>query len=449
MQKATHLSEIAGALNKFEPVPPDHPFYVDFSGLRGSFAIDRLYKMLNVRKVNKNGETFWEHTPLGAKTFIFLAGMRGSGKTTELLRYARELEGPSAFLCVVCNVDGDLDMPDLEYMDVLIYQLEKLIERVGEKNVQLDEDIVEAMQTWFANQVEEINKRLRAEGEIEISAGNKEGYSLWKLLLSTVLGIRTTLSGSLDRATHVRKVMRNNFSDFATRFNEFIEKTVLLLQKRKIAKDILFIVDGLEKTMTAEVRKRMVIDGANQIRSIKVHTIFTLPVELTAEANRIKNFAEILIFPFIKVQTRDGQDVPESVNRFLEFIDRRISAELFASEEVKRKAILLSGGSPRQLLRILEHASWEVAEGACIDEEALQKAVEYLSNEMARFIREEQFEELRKIEEARKSGIFVPFNDCMQDLMEQEIVFEYDDGTYKDVNPLVAASKAYKTHVLQ
>ena len=37
MKKAKRLAEIDAAVDKFTPVTPDHPFYVDFKNLRGDF----------------------------------------------------------------------------------------------------------------------------------------------------------------------------------------------------------------------------------------------------------------------------------------------------------------------------------------------------------------------------------------------------------------------------
>ena len=53
--------------------------------------------------------------------------MRGSGKTSELAKYAQKLENKDGFFCVTCNIDVDLDINDLEYMDILILQMQNLI----------------------------------------------------------------------------------------------------------------------------------------------------------------------------------------------------------------------------------------------------------------------------------------------------------------------------------
>jgi hypothetical protein len=37
----------------------------------------------------------------------------------------------------------------------------------------------------------------------------------------------------------------------------------------------------------------------------------------------------------------------------------------------------------------------------------------------------------------------------MQDLLENNIIMEYNDGTLKRVNPLITISKVYKNYVAQ
>ena len=63
----------------------------------------------------------------------------------------------------------------------------------------------------------------------------------------------------------------------------------------------MFVVDGLEKTMSANVRRKIVIDESNRIRQIKANTIFTLPIELMRDRNKLIMFSTVVCFPFIKL----------------------------------------------------------------------------------------------------------------------------------------------------
>ncbi len=450
--KAHSLAEIDAALDKFAPIEPTHEFYVDFQGLRGDFQDRRLLNMLNVEKQG-NRYTYNHEINRRNKTFLFLAGMRGSGKTTELARYAQMLNNPDCFFCVTCNIDTELDMNNVQYMDIVVFQLEKLIDKADQAGVRVKDSILTSMNQWFQERVVEINRTLKAEGSAEMEIEpDKSALSLLKILLGFTVKLKTGLSGSAERANKIRENLKNRFSDFAKKINEFIEHVNIQLREQGLAKEILFIVDGLEKTMSADTRRQIIMDESNRIQQIKANTIFTLPIELMKEEQRIRNFAsDIITFPFIKVQERDGERhlIEKSVQKFEEFVYKRIDANLFGSPETVRLAIQYSGGSPRQLLSILEMANWEVPENeSTISMETMKRALQRRSNQTARYIEPQEFELLKALRKDLEDGKDIGFSNAIQDLLEKGILFEYNDGTYKCVNPLVEISKLYKQYVL-
>jgi oligoendopeptidase F len=136
------------------------------------------------------------------------------------------------------------------------------------------------------------------------------------------------------------------------------------------------------------------------------------------------------------------------VKRFEEFVHRRINPDLFDSPETIREAILLAGGSPRELLRILSYANMYADEDInVIKREDMNKGAQKLANITAQYISENDFELLKVLKESNQSGRYIPFDDKWQDLLEKLIILEYNDGTYKRVNPVVELSPLYKQHV--
>lgn len=146
------MDEIDAAVNKFEPVTPNDDFYVDFKNLRGDFQEQDVMRILNVTK--PDGHYRFNYQPNRTnKTLLFLAGMRGSGKTSELAKYAQLLHSPDCFFVVTCNVDEELDMDNVQYMDILVFQLEKLLQKAEKANLTIDDDILESMNVWFQERV--------------------------------------------------------------------------------------------------------------------------------------------------------------------------------------------------------------------------------------------------------------------------------------------------------
>ncbi|HMQ48135.1 MAG TPA: hypothetical protein PKA70_11785 [Saprospiraceae bacterium] len=452
MYKALQMDEIDAAVNKFEPVKPDHPFYTNFENLRGDFKEREVMRILNVDKA-EGKYVFNYKVNQSNKTLLFLAGMRGSGKTSELAKYAQLLNTPECFFVVTCNVDEELDMDNVQYMDILIFQLEKLLKRSSEVNLQLSNDVLNVMNRWFEERVKEINRSLTAESQAELEIGGEDAFSI-SGLLGKLLGItaklKMGLSGSYERAESIRTSFKNRFVEFSNQFNLFIEQANQQIRRDKQGQEILFIVDGLEKTMSADTRRRIIMEESNRIRQIRANTIFTLPIELMKEEQRIRNFSEIITFPFIKICHRDGTIIEEAYSRFEEFVHKRVDEKLFDSVETVRLIIRFSGGSPRQLLRIMEQSTWQRGNNDNqLTSDHVKKALEKLGNSMARYLEPDDFELLRKLKNALDAGAPIGFDSQIQSLLEKEIILEYNDGTYKRVNPLVEMSSLYQYHVLR
>jgi hypothetical protein len=453
MQKATQLNNIDAAVNKFMPVTPEHEFYVNFDNLRGDFQERDVIRMLNVSI--DDGQYNFDYQPNNFnKTLLFLAGMRGSGKTSELAKYAQKLHSPGCFFVVTCNVDEELDMDNVQYMDILVFQLEKLLRQADQAGLSIDHSILESMNVWFQQRVDEINNSLRMDGnaELEVGGDTDNPFSV-SGLLGKLLGItaklKAGLSGSSERATAIRTIIKNRFPDFALKFNTFVEQVNARLRREKKGQEVLFIVDGLEKTMSAATRRAIIMEESNRIRQIKANTVFTLPIELMKEALHIRQFSEIITFPFIKIIGRDGNPVSEAIDRFEEFVCKRVARDLFDAVETIHLAIRYSGGSPRQLLRIIERAAWQAdSQRGQITQDDMQRAIDREANSMARYLEPEDYEKLKELREKLKNGTAIGFDRTIQGLLEKEIIFEYNDGTYKRVNPLVEVSKLYQQNVI-
>lgn len=443
-KKATSLREINSAVQFNEPIEPDHPYYTDFSKVRGDFEERIIYENFNVHP-----KTFkYDVEPNRQnKVLLFLGGMRGSGKTSEIAKYVKNMHHSECFYCVVCNIDKELDMNDMEYMDILILQLEMLTLQLAEDGVKIEKDTILSLEKWFDERVKEINKSI--EGKINVEGGmgvKKDG--LWSKLLGIFGGLKMGVNGSFDRSVQVRSTFKNHFNDFAAKANEFIFDVNAVLEKKGIAKEILFVIDGLEKTNTMEIRRKIILDESNRIKEIKANTLFTLPIELASERRNIDKFSIVEHFPFVKITERNGTPVAEAYEKFKEFVYKRIDKSLFDSEKTVEKAIKYGGGAPRELLRILKNAKFYADEDVgLITEYNLDKALHRLANQIAQYLTKEDWNELRSIAEDNRTGRETLYHHRIANLIEQIIVLEYNDGTYKRIHPLLELSAAYKQEI--
>lgn len=333
-KKATSLREISSAVQFNEPIGPDHPYYTDFSKVRGDFEEQIIYENFNVhpKTFKYDIESNYQN-----KVLLFLGGMRGSGKTSEIAKYVKKMHHSECFYCVVCNIDKELDMNDMEYMDILILQLEMLTIQLAKDGIKIKKDTIHSLEKWFEERINEIDKSI--EGNINLEGGigaKKDG--LWSKLLGIFGGLKMGVKGSLDRSVRVRSTFKNHFNDFAFKANGFIFSVNEVLEKKGIAKEILFVIDGLEKTNTMEIRRKIVLDESNRIKEIKANTLFTLPIELAFERRSIDKFSTVEHFPFVKLTKRNGTPIPEAYEKFKEFVYKRIDKTLFDDEKNRRKS---------------------------------------------------------------------------------------------------------------
>lgn len=442
-KKATTLSEFDNAVDFNIVVSPDHEFFTDFSDVRGDFEDRMIYKSF---KVNPKTFEYGQSPGTATKTILFLAGMRGSGKTSELARISKNMHHKDCFFCVTCNLDEGLSTDNMEYMDILIFQMERLFEELKNINLDIDKGTIASLQSWFSERVNEVNNAIKQENgfEMEIGAETPSLFSFLKIAAK----LKSNLTGSRENADKIRMVFKNNFIDFARKFNEVIEKVNLTLRQNGKAQEILFIVDGLEKTATSEMRKKIIFEETNRIKQISVNTIFTLPIELMADRRKLEQFSIVRSFPFVKIQERNGKPVLEAIQRFREFVFKRIEPTLFDNDDVVTKAINMSGGSPRELLRILQTSNFYADEDyGKITMGDLDKAIKKLAVESSQYLSKEDLDKLKELRMANEKNLFIPFDDRLQALLEKLIVLEYNDGSYKRVNPIVELSPLYQQFV--
>lgn len=444
--KAMTLEAVDNAVRFTEPVTPGHPFFTEFSQVRGNFNERVIYRALNI---NTRNYKFNEQVNAANKSLVFLAGMRGSGKTTELNKIIAKINHPDAFFAVMCQLDdtaNGLDINDLEYMDILVFQLERLVAALDERKILIKDSIIGDLQEWYVEKIKEVNTSINREGGFEIEVGAKTPSLLSFLNISAAL--KGSLKGSKENATKIRSVLKQNFTAFSNRFNLFVERVNTQLRKDKQAKEILFIVDGLEKVATSDMRRKIVDDESNRIRQIKVNTIFTLPIDLFSLEPKLRHFSTIINFPFVKIVEKNGARVPNAIAAFREFTLKRIDASLFESEKVIEDAICYGGGSPRELLRVLEYAYLHSDDDATqLTMGALELGIKRLSAEYSRRLTSEELDQLRVLKERNEAGLPTTYDEAWQKMMEDITIMEYNEGTYKRVNPIVEVSEIYRAYV--
>lgn len=417
MNKANTFYEIQDAVAFNNPIDEKNEFYTDFSGFRKGFNEKKIFKYLNINPTTK------ECNKISQTLKLFLSGHRGTGKTTELLKLKNEIDETTCFFTVFCDLsDEELDVNNIDFIDIVILILEKLIETLKERKINIPKANIKSFYEWYDQRITEINSQTDESASIEIEG--KAGIDLFSLL-SLVTKTKGKLSGSNSTKETIRKVFKNKFSDFSLKFNEFILDIKDYLLKNGISKDLLFIIDGFEKIGSLEDRKKILIDNSNKFVEIKANMIITLPIELFSEVSRLKEFASHISFPLITLDNN-------SKERFKEFIYKRIEKNLFDSKQTVEKIIYYGAGSPRETLKIISNAYIQ-AEGEIIDLKSVQDAQKSISEELMKYLDEKEISLLKQVYTKTK----IPFSDELAKLLIKKVLLDYEDGLEREINPIL------------
>ncbi|MEA3353766.1 MAG: AAA family ATPase, partial [Campylobacterota bacterium] len=277
-----------------------------------------------------------------------------------------------------------------------------------------------------SQRIVEINEKTDESATIETElSGGINIPSLFKLITKT----KAKLSASQDTKDTIRRVFTNKFSEFSTKFNQFILNIRETIKEINI-KDLLFIVDGFEKIGTLEDRKKILIDNSNKFVEIQSNMIIALPIELFSQVATLSNFSTPISFPLITLDEK-------GMNKFKEFIFKRVDESLFKDEQTIEDIIKYGAGSPRETLKVIEEA-YIMAEEEYIDQDSVLKAKEKISNEIVNYLKADELEVLKELE--NKTMVY---SDTLATLYMKKIIVEYGDGV-KKISPIVSSNKTFR-----
>ena len=142
------VQEVLQKIEFEEALDPDDPRFVDTRAARGSErTLSRLARKFSLSLSGDGG-----FTPPTTRHVLFF-GHTGSGKTTELRHYARELGGKDRFFVVEVDIANKLDRNNLQYADLLMAMARELVDALLRANVAAPADAVKLLEDWFREHV--------------------------------------------------------------------------------------------------------------------------------------------------------------------------------------------------------------------------------------------------------------------------------------------------------
>jgi hypothetical protein len=429
-QPPRHLLEVLQKIEYEEALPNGDPRYVDTREARGS---EKTFTRL-ARKFGWDPASNAFFAPVEKHILFF--GHIGSGKTTELRRYAAELNASRRFYVVEVDVLAKLDRNNLQYTEVLMAMAETLLEQLNRDGIALAGEALEPMQRWFGNVVQTETTSRELSAELKTLAEGGGGIpGLIKLLASFTAAFKT---GSSQKSEW-RLEIRNDFTTLSQAFNTLILQAEAQLAQRGRAERVLFLIDGTDK-MRSEDTQQFFVQDAEQLLAIETLVIYTAPLHLKYDGRLGGKLDADLVLPMIKLQERDGSRLEIGWSTMRHLLLLRADRSLFASEAEVDRLVEFSGGNPRELLRLLKLCC-ELADDQ-IDGAVVQAAIEKLAADYRSFLKPADYVLLKAIDSNPADG---GNDEQAQDLLHRLALLQYNDGTWRRSHPVVRTLEGYRT----
>jgi hypothetical protein len=433
-QPPKHLLEVLQKIEYEEALPDGDPRFVETEVARGS---EKTFSRL-ARKFGwdpASGDRFF---PLQKHALFF--GHIGSGKTTELRRYARKLNDSKLFYVVEVDLLAKLDRNNLQYTEALMAMAEALLEHSQSADgFALTEKDIQPVLEWFSKAT-----KTRTDGRelsAELKTGAKAGGGipgLIKLFADSTAAFKTGTS----QKSEWRQDIRNRFSALAAAFNSLLHAAEAELKRTGRAERLLFLLDGTDK-MRGEDTHQFFVQDAEQLLAIETLAIYTAPLHLMYDGRLGGKLDADMVLPMIKLHEHDGSRCEAGWLALRRLLLLRADRSLFASDTELDKLVEFCGGHPRELLRLLKLCC-EIAD-TNIDAAVVHSAVNKLAANYRYFLKPADYVLLRTIDADPAHG---GDDQPAQELLHRLALLQYNDGAWRRSHPVVRLLEGYKTAVV-
>jgi DNA-dependent RNA polymerase auxiliary subunit epsilon len=397
----------------------EEQLYVDFTPVRTRKFVDKMKFLLGMNlktnELDKDVASFRK---------IIFSGHRGCGKTIELQRFRDEINHREAYLALYIDLTSETEIQRFEPEDLYIILITVLVRELTKRGVPFQQDIFQDIANELVQETE-VKQELISEYGFDSESTAKVGWNLWNFF-----GVEQKFRGIYSRDNKTTRTIREkiklNQIELIEKLNDafaHLRDCLLHYERRGFGKDIVFIIDGLEKTLP-HVHRTLFVNDIQLISSLDAHIISCVPIQTYYEAHHpnTATFFEQVYLPMIRI-------TPESIPVLRDVITRRVDPGMFA-EGVLDEMVQTSGGCPRQLLHIVHQAILE-ALGEPVDQDIAQKTYRRLGNDRWITLSKEDKQIIRRGE----------FNDAelpVLNMLFQLQLLEYNgENRERKLNPLL------------
>lgn len=429
---ATNRADAFNRCDPAVPLPAGDERYVDLAAGRGEegSAVAKCRECIQLSS-----------TPL----VQLLAGHRGCGKSTELRRLERDLEGDGFFVAYF-EADVDLDLEDTEPVDVLLAVIRNLEAALRAKGIRLAPKLLDDFLLWFGEVVLEKTERKAIEAEVQSEIGLGADVPLFGRFLAR-------LTGQIKTGTESKRNVRQKLDP---QISQLLERGRLLVTAARAAvrkagkKDLVVIADNLDRIAFKDrgdgrtSHEVLFVDRGDLLKKLGCHTVITVPISLLFSpklANLIAIFPDRHVLPMVKIAQRSTRKPWKKGRQLLaDLIGHRIDLGTLFAKGAVDDLVTMSGGHPRILMILVRYALVDADEPP-VTRKVVARAFRRLVDDYGRSIPEEHWPLLARV--AREQTVR---NDEAHQLMLFNMsVLEYQNAErWCDVHPAVRELAPFK-----
>ena len=371
--------EDSAQLLQLEPLGPNDPLYIPLDAARGTRELTKLELLL------RNSA----RTPDAFVRCAFV-GSRGSGKSTYLLHLEDVLEKDGLFTPVHIYLDPKLEA-DCDYSDLLLWMVDEVAREFSERKHPVADAELGKIAAWFAETTlakeSEWKKEIGLTTEAEASSKTGiPGIFSFKLFAK----LKSMISGSVKSRTEIRQQLQNRASDLRDRVNDFLDHARNTLKAAGKPDRLLIVQDNLDRLRDRQKAQALFDTGGDILTEVRADIIYTAPLALNVAPLDIgRIFSNVFTMPNVKVHLRNGKPHKPGIEGLVALIGKRFSIPLlFETEKVAHLLAEKSGGSVRDLIRLLGEAQLEAqVDGKDrIDSASAKRAVAKMSANFTRLL---------------------------------------------------------------
>ena len=352
---------------------------------------------------------------------ILFTGHRGTGKSTELARMQKDLDG---FWTVRFSVYDKLDLNDIKHMDLLLTILLQILVQVeATPQLELKKNTLERTRLFQAEvEVERTSTELAS---TEVKVGLKEA----------LLGL-FSLEGRLSKEAVTRKKVREKIEPHLSELFNLLAEIVRDIEAQLGGKRVLVIVEDIDKA-DFNVGRDIFHGHGFSMSQIPVSVIYTFPIALHSSEHMRQieqSFGECVTLANIKVREKNGDEGP-GIAQMTDLLEKRLENHLI-EPDAQKSLILASGGIPRILIQLARDACNEALVDGLdrVRQEDVDRAIGEERKSFQRFLSKAQLRLLRDVHDTKTMDVGEDYAKLIHGLS----VFEYENGeTWFDVNPVV------------